>query len=259
MQTLPAELTDRIIDYIGQDKPAVKTYGLVCRQWYPRSRFLLFSEAKLRVERGSISEDPDNIESFLELVSTSSFDILAAITHLTFRYGKSDSPAKAHLLRFVQCSRLTNLTFELPDIRPSERAPIYASFHSQLAVVGPNFPSLSTFSFAFKQWTLRGLLDILACLPMVENLFLNGDVDGTEISSPVPLFPPRLRSLDIALFSGAFENMLSLPIIPLLRSLSLNLNRPKGPIAVYLQRTAHTLESLSFTIMGEPLYSLPVS
>ena len=35
MQTFPAELTDRLIDHIGDDKLAVRNCGLVCRQWYP--------------------------------------------------------------------------------------------------------------------------------------------------------------------------------------------------------------------------------
>jgi hypothetical protein len=260
MRTFPPELMDRVIDSIGDDQIAVKNCGLVCRQWYPRSRFHFFSEVKLQVDRGLV---PDNIESFMGLVSTSSFDILAAITRLTVRDGKKDSPTKLHLLRFGPCSRLTDLSLAMAYIPHSESASIHTSLHTQLAVVGPNFSS-STFSFRFLWWTLRGLLDILACLPTVENLLLHGShKKTTETSNPIPLFLPQLRSLNIKATAAHhfFEHMLSLSTVPFLRALKLNQHmgsETNVPIDVYLQRTGHALESLSIALrdtLGEPLTS----
>lgn len=46
---LPQELSDMIIDYLHNDEAALRTAGLVCKSWFPESRFHLFSDIKLSV------------------------------------------------------------------------------------------------------------------------------------------------------------------------------------------------------------------
>ena len=45
----PQELSDMIIDYLHDDKAALRSAGLVCKSWFPASRFHLFSDIKLSV------------------------------------------------------------------------------------------------------------------------------------------------------------------------------------------------------------------
>jgi hypothetical protein len=44
---IPQELSDVIIDYLHDDRPALGRCGLVCWSWLPSSRFHLFSTIKL--------------------------------------------------------------------------------------------------------------------------------------------------------------------------------------------------------------------
>ena len=46
---LPQELSDMVIDYLHNDVAALLSAGLVCKSWFPESRFLLFSDMKLSV------------------------------------------------------------------------------------------------------------------------------------------------------------------------------------------------------------------
>ena len=46
---LPQELSDMIIDYLHNDEAALRSAGLVCKSWFPESRFQLFSDIKLSV------------------------------------------------------------------------------------------------------------------------------------------------------------------------------------------------------------------
>jgi hypothetical protein len=68
MLDFPPELTDRFIDQLSDDKAALKTCVLVCRQWFPRSRAHLFSEVTLQVGQVGDRHAPDDIETFLGLV-----------------------------------------------------------------------------------------------------------------------------------------------------------------------------------------------
>jgi hypothetical protein len=114
-------------------------------------------------------------------VKTSLFDVLATVRYLILFYGSEDWLAKAQLLCFAPCPQLTNLTIS-HLYEPS--ASILEMLHSQLAVVGPKISSLSSFTFNFNRTTPQGLLDILACLPTVETLFLEGNVGVCTGSSP---------------------------------------------------------------------------
>jgi hypothetical protein len=57
--TLPAELTDRIIDFLHADKDALLPCSLVCKAWLPSSRY-----------HCSLSISSRNVDSFVELLTT---------------------------------------------------------------------------------------------------------------------------------------------------------------------------------------------
>jgi hypothetical protein len=250
MLHFPPELTDRIIDQLDDDKPALKICGLVCSQWYPRSRVHVFSQVYLRVGHEPHYE-PDNVEAFFDLVDTSSFDILASIRYLLLRYQTKDALAKAHLLRFAPCSQLIDLGI----LVPYHEADILAPLYSQLIIVGPKLSSLSHYSFLCGSSALHELLGILACLPAVETLSLNClEIYITGSSTPVPPFPPRLRCLAVNVRTGTslfFKHLISLPFIPQLRSLHFHVRMDPedcAAIARYLQHAGTALQSLEITL-----------
>ncbi|KAJ7474135.1 hypothetical protein FB451DRAFT_1558359 [Mycena latifolia] len=263
MPELSPELTDRVIDALKDDKAALKTCGLVCTQWFPRSRFHLFSAVTLQVGHGRFHARsiPDNMETFLDLLSTASFDILAAIRVLKLSYRNGEFLAKEHLLQFASCLQLTDLVINLPSMYYEHPYSLVPSLHAQLALVGPNFSSLSTFSLRFPVSSMCGLLDVLGSMPTVENLWLGGnDIEALEaaVPGPFPAFPERLRCLEMHVLRGAelfFGHLLSLPALPLLQTITVDNDEMEmnatAPIAVYLQRAGHALESLSLTIWIE--------
>jgi hypothetical protein len=264
MVEFPPELTDRFIDYLADDKPALKACGLICSQWYPRSRVHLFLEVQLRagLKPVHIHDMRDNMEAFFDLVETSPFDVLASIRRLFLLYGTEESLAKAPLVRFAPCSQLTDL-----DISLLRDTGMFAPLYAQLTVVCPKFPSLSKFSFSSTTFPLHALLGILECVPTIETFWLSGwDICIIEPSAPVPPFPQRLRSLHLDLQDGIelfFEHLLSLPAIPQLQSLEIpSFTGPEActAIAHYLQHAGTALQSLNITLSrsGKP-FLFPVS
>ena len=57
----PQELSNMIIDYLYDDKAALCSAGLVCKSWFPTSRFHLFSHIMLPIYNVRIDRLPDAI------------------------------------------------------------------------------------------------------------------------------------------------------------------------------------------------------
>ncbi|KAJ7160577.1 hypothetical protein C8R43DRAFT_1233788 [Mycena crocata] len=264
MEDLSLELVDRIIDDLSSDLAAVKTCGLVCRRWLPRSRFHLFSEIKLQVGEPSshMNQPPNTMQSFWELLETSFFDILPCVRHLTLFYDGEYSLKNDDVLRFSLCFQLRSLHIHLPQLLSSDSMEeTLWTLQYQLEIVGPKFSSLSEFSLDFFHSSLNALLAILACVPTVEKLRL----DGANITEPpddtntLPQLPAQLHTLDISVgqLGGEvfFAHLLSLPTQPPIRCLridntSMNL-LPGAPTAGYMQRIGHALLSLEISIWGD--------
>ncbi|RDX46357.1 hypothetical protein OH76DRAFT_1356237, partial [Lentinus brumalis] len=62
---LPAEVTDNILDYLHDDRPALRTCCLVSRSWLPSCRYHLFSEVVVRS-----ADHPLSLSNFLEFLPT---------------------------------------------------------------------------------------------------------------------------------------------------------------------------------------------
>ena len=63
IKSLPAELTDRVIDYLHSDKLALSACSLVCKTWVPASRYHFF-------QRNFVSLADDNVDAFVELLDS---------------------------------------------------------------------------------------------------------------------------------------------------------------------------------------------
>ncbi|KAJ7106438.1 hypothetical protein C8R43DRAFT_963406 [Mycena crocata] len=257
---LSPELIDRVIDHLS-DLSSVKTCGLVCRQWFPRSRFHLFSKVKLQVGKGQLRAQtlPDTVDTFLDLVDTSFFDILSAVRYLSLSYGDRSSLEKAHLVRFSECSHIRDLVIALPP-NSGHTEEMLHSLHTQLGIVGPKFSSLSTFSFFFHHSPLPALLTVLSHLPTLEVLWFGGG-DISEGTVPPCLFPPRLHALDMHVLRGGeafFGHLLQLPALPQLRSITLDNDEMElhdgTPIAMYLNRAGTALEFMELTLWARSAF-----
>jgi hypothetical protein len=67
MTRLPAELTDRVIDFLHSDELALETCSLVCKNWVPASRYHLFQNLYL---------NPSRVQPFVELLNSPTSTIL---------------------------------------------------------------------------------------------------------------------------------------------------------------------------------------
>ncbi|KAF9266635.1 hypothetical protein L218DRAFT_858255, partial [Marasmius fiardii PR-910] len=50
--TLPPEVTDCIIDHCHSDREVLSTCGIVCKSWYPTSRYHLFAAVEISKNQG---------------------------------------------------------------------------------------------------------------------------------------------------------------------------------------------------------------
>ncbi|KAJ7460041.1 hypothetical protein B0H11DRAFT_2286213 [Mycena galericulata] len=276
MQQLPSDLSDLVIDHLATETAALKACGLVCKQWFPRSRFHLFSELKLQVgsalkNKGFV--DVDTMDEFMDLMDFSPSNILTTVRHLQLSYGDEQSIPKAHLLRFPSCPQLLDLSIGLPrnsseDVISDRRGSgdpwraldVIEAIREQLAVVGGKFPSLSSLVFRFHHSSIRAaaLFDVVACFPTLENLSLGGDDVVTDGTRSLGLFPARLNTIDMHILRGAellFEHLNSLPVLPLLRWMGLDNDGMElhgdTPIILYLKRAGYALQEFDIAIWGD--------
>ncbi|KAJ7466773.1 hypothetical protein B0H11DRAFT_2197455 [Mycena galericulata] len=199
MQQLPSDLSDLVIDHLATETAALKACGLVCKQWFPRSRFHLFSELNLQVgsalkNKGFV--DVDTMDEFMDVMDFSPSNILTTVRHLQLSYGDEKSIPKAHLLQFPSCPQLLYLSIGLPRNSSED---VIEAIREQLAVVGGKFPSLSSLVFRFHHSSIRAaaLFDVVACFPTLENLSLGGDDVVTDGTRSLGLFPARLNTIDM--------------------------------------------------------------
>lgn len=101
---LPQELSDMIIDYLHNDEAALCNAGLVCKSWFPESRFQLFSNIKLSVYNVYIS-------GLAEAICAESSTIPPYILHLEIENkGQDFKNVDLALLRLPPFSNLKSLS-----------------------------------------------------------------------------------------------------------------------------------------------------
>ncbi|KAF7365690.1 hypothetical protein MVEN_00442700 [Mycena venus] len=237
MQTLAQELIDQIIDALHiSDAGSMKTCGLVCTSWMPRSRHHLFS---------SVSISRANLLPFVELIHASSLLILSFVRDLHLDY--DGDPQWLWDLNWIhQCPnlgafglRLHCKVVDLEPIHPHIRAWADSGSISELSLIGEGI-----------RLELAAVLDILADLPLVTSLHLEGS--WSETTSPLPC-PPNLHTLALFHDPDGGENflswLLSFPVVPRLRSFKCSGPVPyrhhESSMVWYLQRTGGDLQSLS--------------
>lgn len=98
----PQELTDIIIDYLHNDEAALRSASLVCKSWFPESRFQLFSSIKLPVY------DVYNASGLIEAICAEGSTIPPYILHLEIE-NKGHQDAKNVDLALLRLPPFNNL------------------------------------------------------------------------------------------------------------------------------------------------------
>ncbi|EMD41177.1 hypothetical protein CERSUDRAFT_103477 [Gelatoporia subvermispora B] len=153
--TLPAEMTDNIIDFLYDDHDSLKSCSLVCRSWRYAARYHLFDTVQL---------DFRVFSSFLELLKTNS-DIgkLVNSIRVTIRQ-KKDLHAFETIATHLGGVKALYLFVQYWELMPP-------------AALLPHIGPITTFSIECEWSTpsLKELADVLAALPRVTRLRLGID------------------------------------------------------------------------------------
>ncbi|KAJ7474046.1 hypothetical protein FB451DRAFT_1558302 [Mycena latifolia] len=261
MDELAQELVDHIIDCCHlADKDTMSSCGLVCKRWLPRSRCHLFSKVSL---------NPDSLRSFVDLIDSSSFPILSFIRHLTLEHDTDLFDTTHWALdwaRLHPCPNLNRIeiTFGAVLDRQAER---WLSSHlcPQIRAWNDNSSSVSrldltsTSPVCSVSLSWRSIINIMACLPCIDTLRVYRiQLASLPVTAP-SLVLSHLANLDLDLMDDTKGNLfftwlLSLPVVPILQSLSLRgvlvTNGDWSDIAAYIQRGGGGLESLDLGLEG---------
>ncbi|KAJ7751938.1 hypothetical protein DFH07DRAFT_1061790 [Mycena maculata] len=258
MRDFPQELIDEILDQAAAQKSGfpgfspgwslkgkgVGTRGLVCRQWWPRSRMHLFSHVTLR---------PTTIQSFFDLVDTSQSPILTFIASLDLRFAPDPRFLdEGQRTRFRECCQLTNLWIYLPNLElpGTDTTEFYSSVQLHASSLGI-VPSISWFSMNFESIPLSVAVGVVSAFPALHTLRVSGlELVRVVIPQPHPL-SVRIHTLEFGVrgegVDGFFSYLLSLPDPPLLRNVDLDVGRadPDGAVVHYLRKSGSIIQHLT--------------
>ncbi|KAJ7775232.1 hypothetical protein B0H14DRAFT_2964639, partial [Mycena olivaceomarginata] len=263
MRNFAQELIDEIIDHTANmrmgataglcESPSAQTVakvgalGLVCKQWWPRSRFHLFSHLIL---------NPRTIQSFFDLVDNSPCPILTFIETLDLQF--DHNPAlldEGQLRRFGESCGLKTLWIQVPRLEESNIIQFLSSLQFHAAVLGASVPSISAFAMIFDKIPLGITISVVSSFPSLEILWLSGaEIDvtgGLPKLSPLPL---SIHTLKFHVAGpgadGFFKYLLSLPCPLHLLKLEFDAHHtdPDGAVASYFRLAGGTIQHMQLDV-----------
>ncbi|KAJ7461314.1 hypothetical protein B0H11DRAFT_2198737 [Mycena galericulata] len=268
MHNFPQELIDKIVDFVvagitdssrkwscsflpseGEQIPlggtpnVVGDLGLVCKQWWPRSRFHMFSYVVLR---------PGRVHSFFDLVDSSRSGILRLIQTLHLEFRGLRLLDEHQLSRFQESCNLTGLLIWIPGWSEAEgfQYTRFSSLEFHASILGSVVPSISSLVMTFERIPLNTAIRTPSFFPNLATLSLSGDEILAGSSDPVvpPVFPP-IHTLRFKIREDGAEgyfNYLSLQNIPRLKALELDLadENTSGAVAYYFRKSGGAIRHL---------------
>lgn len=250
MRQFPQELTDKVVDH-STDNKALKTCGLVCKAWLPRSRYHLFSRVILTAQ---------NLTSFVDLIDSSSLPLLPFVRYLKLEYAGVALDV-VYLSRLHRCPNLTSIAIEILEYTtsPTEWLDWDELLQTHIRSWSDNASSLVCFDLKFgvSMPPLHTIVNLMSCIPSVETLKIDGISAIANASDTYPSYAPtRLAHLDIVvIFDDAasfFHWLLSLPVLPILKSLKYQGQFLSGAqsLKTLIQRAGVELQSLTLHILS---------
>ncbi|KAJ7861051.1 hypothetical protein B0H13DRAFT_2073157, partial [Mycena leptocephala] len=270
MDDLAQELIDQIIDCWNlAEKDAMGPCGLVCKIWLPRSRYHLFSR---------VSVNTRNLQSFVDVVESSSSPILTFIQHLKFEYGILDTEA---LARLHPCPNLASIHIAWGPYKEGTWPDAYTALKTNLRswndecssslsrLVLTDVAGLSPFL------PLPMATEVISCVPGIATLEIRRiNIVRGGITETFPPPPPlsRLEDLLLVPFEGCilfFSWLCALPIPPTLRSLEISTFIEDGygegegadegedeskALAAYFRQAGTGLQTLNINLLSGHLF-----
>ncbi|KAJ7461263.1 hypothetical protein B0H11DRAFT_2056511 [Mycena galericulata] len=243
--------------HIDRDRIAkVQQCRLVCKAWFPRSSFHVFRTLFLLGR--------DRVREFVDLLETSSLDLLALIQNLHIAYSDPKTSVAMNEEDMVKLNRFPNLVCLSLDVPISFDVSNSRYFHdflrTQIPIWRVNSPLILRLELHFRiagEETQFGIplgtiADIVSCFPSLEALKLNILAKVVQSSDePWYSLPPGLHTLEITHRSmDAFFSWLTThPIRPMLKTLTIpashNGRKWCDSFRVYYEHAGSSMESLS--------------
>ncbi|KAF7370212.1 hypothetical protein MSAN_00652000 [Mycena sanguinolenta] len=264
-QKLPREIIDLVVGEFQLDNRAEKRTiaqcGLVCKSWFPSSRYRLFSD---------VNVDDHTITSFLDAVDNSLFAIPIVIRSLglSFSGGENTVGLDESLRRLGPLPLVVALRLTMKDEILLRSLPLLRNTFSNISALGFRTVPLhinSIFRTVSAFQSLKSLqLDWVSLSYADEKdgyhgLVLFSDDDGEDVDSDEEAnegksyqLPPQWNSLALDLLDNywdsqkIFATILSLNPIPILSSLAVREIDPAAdaPMGKYLARLGNALTYL---------------
>ncbi|KAF8217727.1 hypothetical protein K438DRAFT_1925107 [Mycena galopus ATCC 62051] len=238
----PRELVDEILDHSADDRPSLKTYSLVSREWVSRCRSHLFGECALW---------PSRITPFCELVRSPHCTFLSHVRTINNvkHYGAEDydcfNEIAADLACLVNVCEL-QMEFTTPYL-PEKLDPFLRTAFPKLTHLVVDLQGLSEEPMA--------LVNMMCLFPALQELDMEMSGKLEDIpADAVP--PPELSSLSLSEYSAG-EILTWLDAtghLPKVHSLTLpTLKHPDIPIVrTALRKIGGELHHLDITLRGSP-------
>jgi hypothetical protein len=206
----------------AQTVAKVGALGLVCKQWWPRSRFHLLT--------------------FIETLDLQ-FDHNPALLD------------EGQLRRFGESCGLKTLWIQVPRLEESNIIQFLSSLQFHAAVLGASVPSISAFAMIFDKIPLGITISVVSSFPSLEILWLSGaEIDvtgGLPKLSPLPL---SIHTLKFHVAGpgadGFFKYLLSLPCPLHLLKLEFDAHHtdPDGAVASYFRLAGGTIQHMQLDV-----------
>ncbi|KAJ7892127.1 hypothetical protein B0H14DRAFT_2687362, partial [Mycena olivaceomarginata] len=263
MRNFAQELIDEIIDHTANmrmgaaaglcESPSAQTVakvgalGLVCKQWWPRSRFHLFSHLIL---------NPRTIQSFFDLVDNSPSPILTFIETLDLQF--DHNPAlldEGQLRRFGESCGLKTLWIQVPRLEESNIIQFLSSLQFHAAVLGASVPSISAFAMIFDKF--HSVSQLAWSHPSLPSKFCGFSGAEIDVTGGLPKLSPLPLSIHTLKFhvagpgaDGFFKYLLSLPCPLHLLKLEFDAHHtdPDGAVASYFRLAGGTIQHMQLDV-----------
>ncbi|KAJ7131930.1 hypothetical protein C8R46DRAFT_1048457 [Mycena filopes] len=182
---LPIELVECIIDASSfLHRSALGACSLVCRQWLPRSRHLLFSSLDLSAEW---APEPNSVTEFFKIIDNPHSTVIPYVTSVVLSKRTWGMTSVHKLLTALGHSGIRPRVLQItcPTYEPTHR-PVFASSLVSLTLhLHMNMP-------------IATLVDHVCAFPLLETLSIGGSARSTTALGPSGSLPPRLHTLVIS-------------------------------------------------------------
>ncbi|RDB30053.1 hypothetical protein Hypma_013885 [Hypsizygus marmoreus] len=181
IHSLPLELIDIIIDHAHDNPPLLAACSLVCKAWFPTSRYHLFENATLNA---------DNAYPFIKLLNSDSPTVIPYIRRIEAKDNREGTPWLSDLLPcLIALTSVTSISITSSFENNPLSTRILYTLHAFDTLVELKLSECEFNDFAEVQ-------SLICAFPLLESLYLEADWPKPSAITPTQGCPsPHLREL----------------------------------------------------------------